>query len=425
MFIICRGSYAIGVSASDTTMIATNFTAFAEGLFISKEANIMAETTLDHLSLKDYRRVSDLRDIYFRAMPEVDIERSELVTRFSLANGLLREEEGISILDKAKMYRYVLEHRVAKVHHDVAYERPGVGKKPKSFKIKDDNFFAGSTTSKFKGVPIYPEFAIALLLWPELWTMSTRESNPFQLSESDAKKLNYKIFPHWMKKNVMEITRNRLYKKNFEENDVKKSAPALQLFNRLVFFIPSKAATISHTIPCLSRAIDEGLNAIIEDARKRETEASEPSKKEFYQAIGEAMKGVIGYSNNLAVEAEKLAKKEKKSELKEELLEIARINRKVPEHPAETFREGLTTVWMCWVAIHTENRNFAISTGRMDQYLNRLYEKDIADGTMTEKDAVELLCHLWLKMGDHVPTVPDASERLFGGTGTNCPARCG
>jgi formate C-acetyltransferase len=38
---------------------------------------------------------------------------------------------------------------------------------------------------------------------------------------------------------------------------------------------------------------------------------------------------------------------------------------------------------------------------------------------MTKEDAVELLCCLWLKIGDHVPTVPEAGEQLFGGTGSN------
>jgi len=33
--------------------------------------------------------------------------------------------------------------------------------------------------------------------------------------------------------------------------------------------------------------------------------------------------------------------------------------------------------------------------------------------------AIELLCCLWLKIGDHVPTVPSAGEQLFGGAGSN------
>ncbi|MFC1718827.1 pyruvate formate lyase family protein, partial [Candidatus Poribacteria bacterium] len=206
---------------------------------------------------------------------------------------------------------------------------------------------------------------------------------------------------------------------NLKEFGKEKYAPELKLFQQLVFFIAAKADAISHTIPDLSRAIDEGLRAIIDEAKEKEAGAVGPPQKEFYQAVAEALAGVIAYSNNLAAEAERLAKKEKDTRLKKELLEIAEINRHVPESPARTFREGLTTVWICWVAIHTENRNFAISTGRMDQYLHKLYRQDIDNGTITIQDAVELLCCLWLKMGDHVPTTPDVAERLAGGTGCN------
>lgn len=379
-------------------------------------AKILEQLSED--SCKLTRRVELLRDAYFKAMPEVCAERPELVTEFYLENGLFNQDH-ISILDKARLYRYVLGNRKAIIFNRKAYQRQENGREPKAFEFTDDNLFAGSTTSKFKGVPIYPEFAIALALWPELWSMSTRKNNPFQLSKSEAVKLNREIFPHWMKSNVMEIARERCFKENFEKYGVKKSAPALELFNQLVFFIPSKAGCISHTIPYLSRAIDEGLRAIINDAKMREAETSDSSKKEFYQAVAEALEGIIEYSNNLADEAEKLAKKEKDSRLKQELLEIAEINRRVPEHPAQTFREGLTTVWMCWVAIHTENRNFAISTGRMDQYLYSLYKKDIDSGKIAPQDAVDMLCCLWLKIGDHVPTIADAGEQLFGGTGSN------
>lgn len=38
---------------------------------------------------------------------------------------------------------------------------------------------------------------------------------------------------------------------------------------------------------------------------------------------------------------------------------------------------------------------------------------------MTIDQAIELISCLWLKIGDHVPTIPDAGEQLFGGTGSN------
>jgi formate C-acetyltransferase len=105
--------------------------------------------------------------------------------------------------------------------------------------------------------------------------------------------------------------------------------------------------------------------------------------------------------------------------LKKELLDIANINAHVPELPARTFREGLTTVWICWVAIHLENPNVGLSLGRLDQVLYDLYRQDIDRQNIDIQHAIELICCLWLKIGDHVPTIPEAGEQLFGGTGSN------
>lgn len=65
----------------------------------------MPKITLSDISLKGCnlnKRVSNLRKIYFRAMPEICIERPRLITRFSLENGLF-DQERISILDKARL----------------------------------------------------------------------------------------------------------------------------------------------------------------------------------------------------------------------------------------------------------------------------------------------------------------------------------
>jgi formate C-acetyltransferase len=76
-------------------------------------------------------------------------------------------------------------------------------------------------------------------------------------------------------------------------------------------------------------------------------------------------------------------------------------------------------VWICWTAIHLENPNIGLSLGRLDQVLYDLYRQDIDNGTINIEDAVELICCLWLKIGDHVPNIPDSGEQLFGGTGSN------
>ncbi|MBI5892813.1 MAG: hypothetical protein HZB79_04030 [Deltaproteobacteria bacterium] len=363
----------------------------------------MSQITIKDISLQDYNlteRVKNLKKAYFRAMPEICVERPHWITEFHLKNNLFKKDK-ITILDKARAYRFALEKRTPVIWHTRSYEK---GMKP--FDIKDTSLFAGSTTSKFKGVPLYPEF-IALALWPELWTISKRKSNPFFLSEEDAKKLNYDIFPHWMENTIQELARKKYH------------PPEMKVFERLVFFLASKPNCISHTLPDFSKAINKGLRAIIDEAEERKSKTPDQSKIEFYTAISEALEGIIAYSKNLSKKARELADKENDPALKKELLDIAEINSHAPEFPARTFREGLTTVWLCWTAIHLENPNVGLSLGRLDQILYNLYRKDIDNKVITINDAIELISCLWLKIGDHVPAMPDAGEQLFGGTGSN------
>ena len=384
----------------------------------------MPEIKLPDISLEDCdltERVLHLRDIYFRAVPEMCIERPRLITQFALDNGLFNQER-ISILDKAKTYRYVLKNRSTVVRHSRACEKKASKKKVTTFKLKNRylSLFAGSTTSKFRGVPLYPEF-LALAFWPELGMISKRDRNPYGITKEEIKELNYDIFPHWLDNNIMELTRKRMLRNDGEKHDVKgkKDPFDIKLFKLLVFFLTSKPYTISHTIPDFSQAIGKGLREIINEANEKKNETDDDEKKEFYAAVAEVLEGIIAYSKRLADEAERLAENESNPTLKQELLDIAEVNRRVPEYPARTFREGLTTVWICWIAIHLENANLGLSLGRLDQVLYELYRKDIDDKTISIEDAVELVCCLWLKIGDHVPAVPDASEKLFGGTGSN------
>jgi formate C-acetyltransferase len=194
----------------------------------------------------------------------------------------------------------------------------------------------------------------------------------------------------------------------------------VQLLQNLVFFLTSKALCISHTIPDFSKAVYKGLRYMIGEAEEKRTKCTSDSQEEFYHAISEVLQGLITYARNLARGARELARTETDLSLKKNLLEIADIYEWVPEYPARTFREGLTTVWLCWIAVHLENPNVGLSLGRLDQLLHPLYDADITSGRLPKvDDAVELVCYLWLKIGDHVPTMTEMAEQLFGGTGSN------
>ncbi|MDD5434265.1 MAG: pyruvate formate lyase family protein [Nitrospira sp.] len=375
----------------------------------------MPEITFKDLSLKEYnltKRAKDLKGAYFNAMPEICIERPRLVTNFSLQNSLLNKDR-ITILEKAKTYRYVLENRTPVIWNGKSFLKGMI-----PFVFNDNSLFAGSTTSKFKGVPLYPEF-LALSLWPELWTIKSRKKNPFYISDDEVNELNYKVFPYWVENSISELARKKMFRENLVKYGKAKFAPEMKLLERLVFFLASKPNCISHTIPDFSKAINKGLRAIINEANEKTMAATDAAQKEFYTAIPEVLEGIIIYSRNLANKAKQMADTEADPIRKKELLDIYTINSHVPENPARTFREGLTTIWICWTALHLENPNVGLSLGRLDQVLYDLYRHDIDNNVVTIEQAIELISCLWLKIGDHVPTIPEAGEQLFGGTGSN------
>lgn len=375
----------------------------------------MTKVTLDDVSLKrikleQYGDLENLRKAYFDAVPEVCVERPRLITDFHLAHGLL-DQEKISILDKAQAYRHVLENRAPIVRHTHAHD-----KNLYEFSLRDTSPFAGSTTSKFKGVPLYPEL-IGLLLWPELKTMTRRHPNPFYITPEEADELNLKIFPHWLQKNVLEITKKRDYQGQFNGPVATDYPDEIKLLQNLVFFNTSKFVCISHTIPDFSKAVNLGLSHMIEEAEHNKIQSGDPSK--FYSAIIEVLNGIIRYSKNLAQEAGRLAERASIPEEKARFEEIATTYSKVPESAAGSFREALTTIWICWTALHLENPNIGLSLGRLDQMLYPFYRKDIDQEKLSLDGAVELICYLWLKIGDHVPIMSETLEQLLGGTGSN------
>ena len=380
----------------------------------------LPDPSLKHISLELYPELEKLKKAYFRAVPEMCVERPELITEYHLKNGLFSQEK-VSVLDKAKAYRYVLRNRFKVVRHTSARDK--YDKNLKKFPISVLSPFAGSTTSKFKGVISYPEL-FGLVMWPELYSAPKRRPNPFYISKKDAEKLNLKVYPHWMKKTVWEITRCRHYKNQFHEPTITDNPDEMKLLQNVVFFLTTKAICISHCIPDFSRALDVGVGEMLSRAQTNRRGNSDPLKVEFYEAVVEVLTGILEYSENLSQEALRLSNIAATDEERSRLADISKIYRKVPKYKPNSFREALTSVWICWTALHLESPNIGLSLGRLDQILWPFYEVETKDLGAKERleydqDAVELLCHFWLKIGDHVPTMLEAGEQLFGGTGSN------
>lgn len=363
----------------------------------------MSQVTLRNLSLREYRiedlkRLDNLRQIHFKLLPEICTERAFFITKY------LKEMDDLEdppVLRQAKALKYELENKTPVIWH-----KKGRDDDLREISFCEDNLLAGSTTSKAKGVQLYPEF-LSMSIWPELLTISKRKSNPFYISREDIDKLNFDIYPFWMDKTIFEYARKRF------------SYPhCMKLLERVVFFICSKPNCITHTIPDYAKVIKTGLNEIVQEAMAKKHNADQKSAA-FYESVKLVLEGVIAYAKNLSARAKELARSEEDPIKKKELETIAVICAKVPAEKPDTFREALNAIWICKVALHQEHSNVALSMGRLDQILYDLYRRDIEDERLTVKEAIELAGCFWLRCGDHIPMIPETGEELFGGSGSN------
>ena len=345
-------------------------------------------------------------------LAEYTLESLPLLKR--LREGLLAEKPAVCI-ERARHYTKYLKDAPEDESAELKYANAAkyfLSKKASIF--FDDNLLAGTTGSKPFSAPVYPEWT-GLTIWPELDTISSREKNPLKLTGEEADDLNFKIYPYWMERNILEYTRKK-----------HGNPKCMKIFERIVFFLATKAGCISHTIPCYTVVLEKGVEHIIAKAASRQKALSSAGgldeekqrKIEFYQAIQIAMEGVIAYARNLGKEASRLAEKEYDLSRKENYLNMAEVCRQVPAKPARNFREAVNAIWLVQVAIHAENINMAMSPGRLDQILYKYYREAVDKGELTLKDVMELVGCLWLKLNDNTNLVPETAEELFGGAGT-------
>jgi pyruvate formate-lyase/glycerol dehydratase family glycyl radical enzyme len=119
-------------------------------------------------------------------------------------------------------------------------------------------------------------------------------------------------------------------------------------------------------------------------------------KANFLRGLTIVLKAGIHYAQRHAVLAREMAR-QANGQRKKELEKMAAICERVPAHPARSFHEALQSSWFLHVLMHLESRAQE-SPGRMDQFLFPFYQKDRAEGKLTQAEALELLECLRIKM---------------------------
>lgn len=142
-----------------------------------------------------------------------------------------------------------------------------------------------------------------------------------------------------------------------------------------------------------AKILNEGAKSIINEAKEclanlRYESPDIIEKRDFWEGVIIVFEAWVRFANRYADLAEKMAAEEKDEKRAAELKEMARICRKVPYEPADTFREALQSFWFTFLMCCPSPTT---SAGRFDQYMYPFYKKDIEAGIITDDDVLELL----------------------------------
>ena len=165
------------------------------------------------------------------------------------------------------------------------------------------------------------------------------------------------------------------------------------------FGVGNCGAVPGHLIPNYPKVLRLGFEGIATELEERRRNEKDGGKKDFLRALLICCEGASALADRYAEEAERLAEAEANVRRRTELVEIARICRKVPRRPAETFWEAIQSLWFSHmlVMIAESYPGPGLSPGRIDQYLYGYYRDDLAAGRLNRDEARELLQCYWIK----------------------------
>lgn len=156
-------------------------------------------------------------------------------------------------------------------------------------------------------------------------------------------------------------------------------------------------AVPGHLIPDYPKVLRLGFSGLQRSIREEAAGEKDPRAREFLEALALSCDAPRVLSERYAAEAERLAAAPgTPAERRAELTEVARICRKVPWLPPETFHEALQALWMTHMLVMAAESypGAGLSHGRIDQYLYPYYQADLGAGRLTRDRALELVeCH--------------------------------
>ena len=330
-------------------------------------------------------RIQGLIDNLYEKMPEIESNRGKLVTES------YKMTEDLPIIKRRS-------HAFAHILKNI----PIV--------IRENELIVGSATVAPRGCQVFPEYSYEWLL-SELDTVSTRQADPFYISEQTKKDLR-EIYPWWNGKTTSDLAKANMSKEAYEafvEHSI--FTPGNYFYNG-----------IGHVCVDYGKVLKNGYRGIIAEAESAlskldVSDSDYVSRSNFLYAVIESCEAVIEYARRYSALAKELASKETNPERKRELEIISKNCVRVPEFGATSFYEACQAFWFIQLLLQVESSGHSISPGRFDQYMYPYYKKDIDAGKITRERAQELLDCIWVKFNDINKVRDAASADGFAGYG--------
>lgn len=315
------------------------------------------------------KRIKRLRDQSFEAVPRISIERALLETEF------YREHSGkySTPVMRALLFKYLCER--------------------KTIFIGQDELIVGERGPEPKSVPTFPELTCHSS--EDLKILNNRDMTPFKISEADIDIYETRVLPYWKGRS----TRDRVF---CQVPEKWSAAYQAGLFTEFMEQRAPGHTTLDDII--YSKGMLDFKQEIAQSISSldylNDPEASD--KAEQLKAMGIACDAAVIFAERHADLADKLAQSEKDAVRKKELLNIARVCRRVPSQAPQDFRQALQMYWFVHLGTITELNGWdAMSPGHLDQHLASFYDKELSDGTLDREQAKELLSCFWIKFNNH------------------------
>jgi len=157
-----------------------------------------------------------------------------------------------------------------------------------------------------------------------------------------------------------------------------------------------------HTCPDLAIGLTQGWGAILERVKKNRAKyesLGNQKKASYLTGLQRICEAVIRFIGRHAEEARRLAEEETDSAQKETYLQIAVCCENITLHPPRTYYEGVQ--WIHFSVLLDRVVGHGNGYGRLDLYLNDLYEKSMNENNLTREQAREYLSEMFLKLRGH------------------------